>query len=410
MSKIKVVDACMGRGKTSAAAAYMLANRETKRFLYITPFLDEVDRICMMCDFSQPGCDNSTKLSELKRMLSDGVNVASTHALFYLLDDEALDMIRSKQYSIIIDESIDTVKRESITSKDFDILMNSMISVDDTGKVTWLDDEYEGKLDGYMLMAKSGFLYVKDHALLSVMRPDLLEAFDEVIMMTYMFNGQYQKGYLDYFGFEYQMCGVDIDDSDMSNVKFSFTDYPDEPPAKDYRRLITIVDDPKLNEIGNGHYNLSKSWFDRKSKDSAEIKTLRANLNTFFRRRCKVKTKEMMWTCFKAHYEKLLPKDGRFRSSFVSLTSRATNKYKNRNTVAYIANRFIDPNVVKFFSDQGITIDCDQFALSEMLQFIWRSAIRDDKPVTLYIPSRRMRSLLINWIDERYKGDADNNE
>ena len=39
------------------------------------------------------------------------------------------------------------------------------------------------------------------------------------------------------------------------------------------------------------------------------------------------------------------------------------------------------------------------FALQEMLQWIWRSAIRDGKPIDLYIPSERMRSLLVEWLD-----------
>ena len=404
MSKIRVVDACMGRGKTSAAAAYMSSCKGSKRFLYITPFLDEVDRICSMCDFTQPGSDRSTKLSELKALMHQRKNIASTHALFYLLDDEALNLIRENEYCIIIDESIDTVHRENITTRDFEMMQDNLISVDEDGKVEWIDDSYEGKFSDYKLMAQSGSLYVRDHALLSVMNPEFLDSFSEVIMMTYMFDGQYQKAYLEYFGFEYQMCGVMVDDSDEDNIKFFFTEEPDSPPAKDYHSLISVVDDDRLNSIGDNYFALSKSWFDRRGKDCAEIKKLRSNLNTFFRRRCGAKVRDTLWTCFKGHYEKLIPKDGRFRSGFVSLTSRATNKYKDRTNVAYIANRFIDPNVLKFFMDKGIEIDCDHFALSEMLQFIWRSAIRDDMPITVYIPSKRMRDLFIKWIDERNIG------
>ena len=35
-----------------------------------------------------------------------------------------------------------------------------------------------------------------------------------------------------------------------------------------------------------------------------------------------------------------------------------------------------------------------------MLQFIWRSAIRDGKEIWIYIPSIRMRTLLKKWIKE----------
>ena len=50
------------------------------------------------------------------------------------------------------------------------------------------------------------------------------------------------------------------------------------------------------------------------------------------------------------------------------------------------------------FSRYGVSVDNDAFALAEMLQWIWRSAIRDDKSINIYIPSERMRNLLIGWL------------
>ena len=105
-------------------------------------------------------------------------------------------------------------------------------------------------------------------------------------------------------------------------------------------------------------------------------------------------------TCYKSDVNKLVDsKTGRFRKNFLQTSARATNEYKDRTDVAYMVNRFADPNIMKFFHAQNITIDADAFALSEMLQWIWRSAIRDDRPINLYIPSKRMRELLIKWID-----------
>jgi hypothetical protein len=71
-------------------------------------------------------------------------------------------------------------------------------------------------------------------------------------------------------------------------------------------------------------------------------------------------------------------------------------------------NRFIDPNVGKFFAAKDIHVNEDEFALAEMLQWIWRSCIRDDQPIELYIPSRRMRELLQGWIESTSKGDTNN--
>ena len=67
--------------------------------------------------------------------------------------------------------------------------------------------------------------------------------------------------------------------------------------------------------------------------------------------------------------------------------------------MAYIANRYMDPVIKNFFVQHNIDVDEDGYALSEMLQFIWRSAIRQGKEIWIYIPSIRMRTLLIDWIN-----------
>lgn len=90
MNTITVVDARMGRGKSSAAIRYMNRYKDSKRFLYITPYLDEVGRICERCDFDQPDSDHMSKSTELKLHMRLGHNIAATHSLFYLMDAEAL--------------------------------------------------------------------------------------------------------------------------------------------------------------------------------------------------------------------------------------------------------------------------------------------------------------------------------
>lgn len=49
-------------------------------------------------------------------------------------------------------------------------------------------------------------------------------------------------------------------------------------------------------------------------------------------------------------------------------------------------------------------MDVKRWALSEMIQWIWRSAIRDGEDIYIYIPSERMRNLLSDWIDEVSSG------
>ena len=120
MNTITVVDARMGRGKSSAAIRYMnFAIKDSKRFLYITPYLDEVGRICERCDFDQPDSDHMSKSAELKLHMRMGHNVAATHSLFYLMDAEAMELVRQQHYSLIVDESIQVIERLNISQKDF---------------------------------------------------------------------------------------------------------------------------------------------------------------------------------------------------------------------------------------------------------------------------------------------------
>ena len=400
MNPITVVDARMGRGKSSAAIRYMNRWKGTKRFLYITPYLKEVDRICEQCDFEQPDSDFVSKSTELKAHLRAGRNVAATHSLFYLLDDAALELVRKQRYSLIIDESINAIGRLNVTSKDFEIIVGQLATTDARGKLCWRDSEYSGRFADYKEAADTGLLYRRDSALLSILSPNTLQSFDEVFMLTYLFDGQYQKGYLDYFGIEYRVVGIIQDDRG-----FCFSDSPDNPPPVNYKNLIHIVGTPKMNAPGNGHHALSKNWYARRRYDDGDIRNLRNGLRNFFQDMTESTSNDRLWTCFKEDQPKLIDKNtGRFRSSFLQISARATNEYRDKTNVAYMVNRFADPNLKKFFAERGCGINEDHYALSEMLQWIWRSAIRDGKPINVYIPSSRMRKLLTDWIDKTSEG------
>lgn len=399
MKPITIVDARMGRGKSSAAIRYMNRYKGTKRFLYITPYLNEVDRICEQCDFDQSESDHMSKSAELKIHMRKGKNIAATHSLFYLMDEEALELVRSQNYSLIIDESIQVIERLNVTDKDFALIVEQLTDEED-GVLHWRDKDYSGRFTDYKEMADANSLCRLDNALLNIMNPALLRSFDEVFMLTYLFDGQYQKAYLEFFGFPYRVVGVERDQDG-----YFFSDAPDVPPPLDYRNLINIVDNEKMNKPGDGQYALSKSWFSRRGYDHPDVRALRNNLKKFFQSIPDGDANTRLWTTFKDDQSKLVDvRSGRFRKNFLQVGARATNEFRERTDIAYMVNRFIDPNLMKFFAERNIKLDADSFALSEMLQWIWRSAIRDDKPINLYIPSKRMRELLINWINDTYQG------
>ena len=60
----------------------------------------------------------------------------------------------------------------------------------------------------------------------------------------------------------------------------------------------------------------------------------------------------------------------------------------------------MQPDIKQFIDHYHIEFDEDLFSLSALLQWIWRSQIRDGRPVDIYIPSERMRTLLKVWMKE----------
>ena len=420
MCKVTIIDALCGKGKTSWAIEYMNNNTENK-FIYITPYLDEVDRVLFGCSyrsFETPDAQNSkgTKLEDFNKLLSEGKNIVSTHALFSLVNDDTLKYLEENDYTLILDEVFDVIENINITKSDREILLNGKIKVDEDNKVIWLDKEYNGNLNEYRKQIENGDVYMMNNCFLLWTFPvSIMKALKHTYILTYMFKGQLQRYYYDMNGIEYEYKSVECV-SGFGNVKhYELCEYKEYEDLSNLRELINICDNDKLNAIGkpkNKRSNpLSKSWYDnqnRKKLDGMDI--LKKNMENFFKKICKGKTDENMWTTFKDYRSKckgnsysgknIKTKDGRTKNTcFVPLNARATNEYRHKKNLAYIVNSFNNPLLIKFFVSKGVTVDEDTWALSELIQWLFRSQLRDGKPINLYIPSQRMRELLKNWLD-----------
>ena len=84
MTQIYAVDSIMGTGKTNWAIKHMNCHKE-QRFIYCTPFIDEVNRILSASPhFRQPTEENAggTKQADFLKLLEEGACIATTHELF----------------------------------------------------------------------------------------------------------------------------------------------------------------------------------------------------------------------------------------------------------------------------------------------------------------------------------------
>jgi hypothetical protein len=102
--------------------------------------------------------------------------------------------------------------------------------------------------------------------------------------------------------------------------------------------------------------------------------------------------------------ERKLPKEDQEKirkqlRCFVPCNAKATNIYRSRWAMAYLCNVYANPMYVKFFSKFDVQIDEKVYALSALVQWMCRSRLRDGQPVCIYVPSKRMRELLFEWMD-----------
>ena len=135
---ITVIDGIMGSGKTSWCVQYM--DESPNNFLYITPFLEEVNRIIESTDrlFVQPTNKGAGKMISLRDQLAAEEDIASTHELFKHLDTECQELVRRQKYTLILDEVLSVLEPQNFSKDDVQILIDSgCITIDDDYRVHW---------------------------------------------------------------------------------------------------------------------------------------------------------------------------------------------------------------------------------------------------------------------------------
>lgn len=416
-----------------------------QRYIYIAPFLDRDGRVYRECPdlhFIEPdrhpvkiqlvsdGNDEveedykrCTKYEDFIRLLRMGANISSTHQLFTRYTDEACELIREGGYTLIIDECLDTFHMEAISSGDLDIMMSAgTIEVaGDTIVATPGGGErlYQSKaLREYGLRLQNHTLHIlrrtkdKDarptsYGLWSLNRR-ALEAFKNVYILTYLFETQDMYYYFQLENIPYEYIGIEQDD-----VGLHFSETGSFVPT--YTSHITdkihILLDDKLNEIGDAPNALNVSWYADRSR--FDPTALNKNLRTFGERRGApvgpapqkdgvVGDTRRMVTTYKRWKSKITQKG--WKQTWVPYTQKGINSMRNRDVLAFLVNLYQNGTKMAYFARNGVTYDQDGFALSNMIQWVWRSAIRDGDEIWLYVPSARMRTLFTEWMKDVESG------
>lgn len=404
---VKVCDAICGAGKTQSCIN-MINNDIYNKYIFITPYLDEVERIKTSCAFrgflspERSPVNNYSKLNDICSLLRKGENIASTHALFSTYTEEIKQLIQEQEYILILDEVIDLFQPVKMDGGDVQFLVRNNIAKKENDEVIWGDEEYTGVLfSEVMRVAKSRNLIDYDGAFYFWALPiDVFKCFKEVYVLTYMFEYQMLKYFFDINGIKYNLIGTK-----RENGVYQFCPLGEMDRKRELKAKIHINNSSRANEVGNSQYALSSGWFDREVKREGQpsLTGLKNSLKNTFRH-YNARSDDVMWTTLNK-YKNYLKGKG-YTKGFITFNKRATNSFAGKHYLAYCLNVYMMPWMKNYLLRMGAKeVNQDMYALSVLIQWIFRSAIRKGEDVWIYIPSKRMRYMLTKWLDNLEEGN-----
>jgi hypothetical protein len=142
---ITAIDSIMGSGKTNYAIDFMnsfydsrshvaagemlpgilVDPQQHRKFIYVTPLLSEIERItsqCPLLGFCQPQAVDGRKSAHLVELIRKRQNIATTHALFSMMSEDAYTALKGSGYTLIMDEALSCVEEHPITRSDAALL------------------------------------------------------------------------------------------------------------------------------------------------------------------------------------------------------------------------------------------------------------------------------------------------
>lgn len=406
---VKVIDSIMGSGKTTKVLEWM-DNNPNKSYIYVSPLLSEVDEggrvhtSLTNVTLEIPSNDEGTKSDSLLQLLKTGASIACTHKLYLSMGEKHFHQMSLNNYTVIIDEEIDVIggfDRYSRSDLQWLIENNNISISQDDGMVSWIGSrdriDKTHKYHEFLKYCDSKSLYCtkRSEVMMCTQLPiKLFECAKEVVILTYMFEGNILDCFL-------RLKGFDVE---------PFTEIvPDKVNKADVKKLLTIV--PPNDVLMN--YSLSSNWY------LTANATMLKEVGKYIRNVCRnggFKSKDVLWTLPKSRavksgsktknlvrpvsYSFYEDENGDKKPCWIATQTRATNDYRTKKCMVHCYNRFPLQPVASYLQDYGHDVDVKVFATSELVQWAWRGCIRDDKPMTLAIGSKRMHKYFLDWLEE----------
>ena len=422
-NKVEILDSIMGSNKTNRVLDWIDSN-PNERYLYISPLLSEVDNTSRLAtnlkhvSFEFPSTDEyDTKTDDLLSKLEVGANISCTHSLYLSMTEKHLDLIEKFEYIVIIDEEVGVIDAFKKYSTDDLAYLNSNGDIeisDEDGMISWVGAELgkKAKYKQFYNLCKAKAVYAtkrSDTMLVTQMPVELFTRAKRVIIMSYMFNGNVLDNFL-------KLKKVEV-------VPFTEVQ-PTQIDKQEIRELIDLKPlDRKLLKLSMSVYGYNK--MDKKGFDliSNYIRSTGLSVGA--------KAIDTMYTLPKAvspvevksgkrvaprgyltYKTEVLDEDGvvvldgkgkpktEDNNCWLHSGCRATNKYAYKWYLVHCYDRHPNLSVETYLKEYGCPVDKNVFALSEMLQWIWRSRIRKGEVIVLAIPNTRMHNLFLDWLNQ----------
>lgn len=407
--KVLIIDSKCGSGKTEWAIRYMNENLD-KKFIFVTPYLTEVERILKYCyDFNQPENKKMSKSENFDLLVEDNKNIVTTHQLLHYLTPESIEKIKNLNYELILDEVIDVVSETTLADNDRKALIklgffeeeNGNLKLGDMSKIYSYNDTRWAYFNIVNGLKRKNLEIFENKILMWLFPIDIFNSFKKIFILTYMFDGYPMSPYFKFNNIEYKKY-MAYYNSEIK--KFDIKDYGKEDNSI-IKSLIHVFDDDKINCVGDDKSAFTLYWFKTKIKDDDKLQ-IRKNILNIIKNRVKCKVDDVLWTTFK-EYQDVVINEKTKDKNFISHNIRATNDYDKKWVVMYFVSRNYNPIIKRWFKSKNISVNEDMFALSEMIQWVFRSRIRRGENIYLYAPSFRMRTLFNNWLDSKLPNKID---
>lgn len=416
--RVEVMDMIMGAGKSTSAIKTIQSNVDDFYFV-VVPYLHEVNRYIDKCEgflpennqLIEPCDDETSKSADLLNILQKRKgSVVTTHSMFENLKSDHMSAItnmplRKGEKVLILDETIDLVKpvnskrlpKEALKA---DVENEYIVVNETTGLVKWngFNEEKSGKYPHHEYLkdlCDTGMLFFIDNQYLVMEVPlDFLNCFDRVIVMTYRWSSSIMANYLE-----------------VNNISWKMLD-------TNAKSILEVYEYIAEHLIIPDHYSvkgLSKNQM--RTQDVSDLKkdfnqSIKAAMNEY-----DIPIEDLLFTTFRnVGNEKMVDwyksikvgkwqrKDSQNRIepvTFLSHTTLGTNEYANCRLMIYGLDKHLMPSVHTYFAKRGHSISGDAWALSSLLQWLFRGCIRDresGKDMVAVILSPRMRKMAQEWL------------